>query len=85
MKESYEARLLRERDEARDAGDQLAKAIGGACSSMGPSYDFDGFMAMKALGNLKKALEVYVKTTGWNGPAGSWARNPPYGVEDTKE
>lgn len=64
-------RLLKERDEARDAGDQLAKSVAEALSVQ--NTDFTTLQA-----SLRSVLKTYCEKTGWNGPAGSWVKNPPF-------
>jgi hypothetical protein len=60
--ERYAARVLRERDESRVAGDALAgEMLQLAC--LGPRYpNTRGLL-------LTFAVETYVDTTGWMGPA----------------
>lgn len=58
-----ENRWLRERDEARDAGDALCLHV----------------IAAKTQLDVLWAVQSYCLRTGWNGPAGRWGRRATHG------
>ena len=61
-KGTVQARWLRERDQARDAGDKLAVAVKQYLDNKASAAD------------LEKALATYCEREGWHGPACSWVK-----------
>lgn len=61
------ARVTKERDLARDAGDQLAMSVLKTLES----NDLDVIKA-----ELKKEIRRYAEKENWNGPAGSFVKKP---------
>lgn len=61
------ARVTKERDAARDAGDQLAMSVLKCLES-------DDLETMKE--KLKENVRQYAKKENWNGPAGSFIEKP---------